>query len=93
MPGSANACFGSCFPPPLITVVLQHMQGCKARAVVVVPDDRQSWFPLLAAATIRSVSVAAKEGAGTFFRMRHQKGRVSFVFRQWGMRDVKVDFR
>ena len=77
----------------MIAVVLQHMQGCKARAVVVVPDDRQSWFPLLAAATIRSVPVAAKEGAGTFFRMRHQKGRVSFVFRQWDMRAVKVDFR
>ena len=32
MTGSANACFGFCFPPPqMITVVLQHMQGCKAR--------------------------------------------------------------
>ena len=94
MPGSANACFGFCFPPPqMIAVVLQHMQDCKARAVVVVPDDRQSWFPLLAAATVRSVPVAAKGGAGTFFRMHHQKGRESFVFRQWGMRAVEVDFR
>ena len=68
MPGSANACFGFCFPPPrMVAVVLQHMQGCKARAVVVVRDDRQSWLPLLAAATVRSVPVAAKGGAGTFF--------------------------
>ena len=70
MPCSANACFGFCFPPPqMIAVVLQDMQGCKARAaraVVVVPDDRQPWFPLLAAATVRSVSVAAKLAAGTF---------------------------
>ena len=94
MPGSANACFGFCFPPPqTIAVVLQHIQGCEARAVVVVPVDRQSWFPRLAAATVRSVPVAAKGGAGTFFRMHHQKGRVSFVFRQWGMRAVEVDFR
>ena len=94
MSGSANACFGFCFPPPqTIAVVLQHMQGCKARAVVVVPDDRQAWFPLLAAATVRSVPVAAKGGAGTLFRMHHQKGGVSFVFRQWGMRAVEVDFR
>ena len=94
MPGSANACFCFCFPPPqMIAVVLQNMQGCKARAVVVVPDDRQSWFPLLAVATVRSVPVAAKGGAGTFFRMYHQKGRVSFVFRQRGMRAVEVDFR
>ena len=52
MPGLANACFGFGFPPPqMVSVVLQHMQRCKARAVVVVPDDRQSWFPVLAAAT------------------------------------------
>ena len=94
MTGSANACFGFCFPPPqMVAVVLQHMQDCKARGVVVVPDDRQSWFPLLAAATVRSVLVAAKGGAGTFSRMNHQKNRVSFVFWQWGMRAVEVDFR
>ena len=59
MPGSANACLGFCFPPPqMVAVVLQHMQDCKAGAVVVVPHDRQSWFPLLAAVTGRSVPVA-----------------------------------
>ena len=43
MPGLANACFGFCFPPPqMVAVVLQHLQGCNARVVVVVPDDRQS---------------------------------------------------
>ena len=43
LPGSAKACFGFCFPPPqMVAVVLQHMQGYKARAVAVVPDDRQS---------------------------------------------------
>ena len=94
MSGSVNVCFSFCFPPPqMIATVYHHMQGCKARAVVVVPDDRQSWFPLLAVATVRSVPVAAKGGAGTFFRMHHQKGRVSFVFRQGGMRAVEVDFR
>ena len=59
----------------------------------MIPDDRQSWFLLLTVATVRSVPVAAKGGAGMFFRINHQKGRVSFVFRQWGMRDVEVDFR
>ena len=94
MPGSANACFGFGFPQPqMIAVVLQHIQDCKARPVVVVPDDRQSWFPLLTAATVRSVPVAAKGGAAKFFRMYHQKGRLSFVFRQRGMRAVEVDFR
>ena len=42
----------------------------------------------------RPVSSGSREGGvGTFFRMHHQKGRVSFVFRQWGMRGVEVDFR
>ena len=77
----------------MVAVVLQHVQGCKARAVVVVPDDRQSWSPQLAVATVESVPVATKGGAGTFFRMHHQKGRVSFVFRQWAMRAVEVNFR
>ena len=94
MPDSAKACFGFYFPPSqMVAVVLQHMQGCKARAVVVVLDDRQSRFPLLAAATFRPVPVAVKGDAGTFFRMHHQKGKVSFVFRHWGMRAVEVDLR
>ena len=84
MPGSGNECFRFCFPPPqMVAVVLQHIQGCKCRAVVVVAGDRQSWFSLLLApATVRSVPVAAKGGAGTFLRMHHQKGRVPFLFRQ-----------
>ena len=77
----------------MVAVVLQHMQGCKASAVVVVPGDRQPRFPLLAAATARSVPVVAKGVASTFFRMHHQKERMSFVFRQWSMRAVEVDFR
>ena len=51
------------------------MQGCKARAaVVVVPDERQSWFPLLAAATVRSVPVAAKEVQVRFYVCTTRKG-------------------
>ena len=77
----------------MVVVVLQHMQDCKARAVVAV-DARQSWFPLLAAAAARSVPIAAKGSTGTFFRMHHQKRKeVPFVFRQWGMRAIEVDFR
>ena len=95
MSGSANACFGFCFPSSqMVAVVLQHMQGCKGIAVVVVPDDRQSWFPLLAVTTARSAPVAAKGGAGIFSRIHHhKKERVSFAFRQWDMRAVEVDFR
>ena len=50
------------------------MQGGKAGAVVVVPDGKQSWFPLLAAATVRSVPVAAKEVQVRFYVCTTRKG-------------------
>ena len=77
MPGSANACFGSCFPPPqMVAVVLQHMQSCKAKAMAVVPDARKSWFPLPAAATVRSVPVAAKGAQALLSVSTTRKGKL-----------------
>ena len=63
----------------MVAVLLQHMQGCKARAVVVVSDDKQSWFPLLAAATVRSVPVAGKGGQVHFFVCTTRKGKCHSV--------------
>ena len=81
MPGLANACFGFCFPPPqMIAVVLQHMQGCKARAVVVVPDDRQSWAPT-AGCGHRPIGSGSREGGCRYvfpFAPPERKGVVCF---------------
>ena len=94
MPGEPRPCFGFCFPPPqMVGVVLQHLAECKARAVVIVPDQRQVWFPLLSGAIVRSVAVSEMGDEGVFFRLHHQKGHVPVVFQSCAMRAVEIDFR
>ena len=94
LPNSSQPCFGFCFPPTtMVGVVLQHIAECRARAVVVVPDQRQSWFPLLSNATKRSFRVAGPGDTSAMFRVHHQRGKVPFAFKRWGMRAVEVDFR
>ena len=93
MPGSDSPCSGFCFPPPSMEgVVLLHLHSCAARAEVLVPDDRQRWFPVLQEATVRSCCVAVRGDEHQVFRAHHQKGRVSFKLTHWGMRAVEVDF-
>ena len=46
MPTSQRECFGFCFPlTNMVGVLLQYLDECGARAVVVLPDQKQSWFP------------------------------------------------
>ena len=48
MPGSLQLFFGYCLPQPsLVGVVLAHISKCEARAVIVVPNTRASWFPMI----------------------------------------------
>lgn len=94
MPGSQRECFGFCFPPTsMVGVVLQHLEEQKAHAVVVVPDRKDSWYPLLQGATVQAQSVSARGENGQFFRYHHKKGKVPYGFRLFGMRAVEVDFR
>ena len=54
MPGSLRTCFGYCFlQPSLVGVVLVHMSKCKARAMIVVPNTRASWFSMIEGAEVR----------------------------------------
>ena len=49
MPESSVEWFGFCFPPTnMVGAMLQHLAECQARAVILVPDQKQSWFPRLA---------------------------------------------
>lgn len=94
MPGSQQACFGFCFPPTsMVGVVLQHLEEREAHAVVLVPDRKDSWYPLLQGATVQAQTVTASGESGQFFRYHHKKGKVPYVFRKFGMRAVEVDFR
>ena len=61
MPGSLRTCLGYYFPQPsLVGVVMAHMIKCEAGAVIVVPNTRASWFPMIAGAGVRSVQITSK---------------------------------
>lgn len=92
MPDSQMPCFGFCFPPTsMVGVVLQHLEECRARAVVIVPDRKLSWFPRLASAMVRCKEISAPFGISSFFRIDHRAGRQPFSFK-WGMLAVEVNF-
>ena len=94
MPGSLQTCFGYCFPQPsLVGVVLAHISKCEARAVIVVPNTRASWFPMIEGAGVRSVQIASQGAGSPFYRVHHQRGAEPYTFGRGGMRAVEVDFR
>ena len=76
----------------MVGVVLQHISDCKAQAVVVVPDQRKSWYPLLASASKRYFQLAGPGDKYAMFSVHHQRGKVPFAFKRWGMIAVEVDF-
>ena len=82
MPGSLQNCFGYCFPQPslLVGVVLAHISKCEARAVIVVPNTRASWFPMIEGAGVRSVQIASQGTGSQFFRVHHQRGAEPHTF-------------
>lgn len=94
MPGSTDVpCFGFCFPPvSMVGVVLQHLEECRAKALLVVPDQKHSWFPRLAEATVRSRSMPSFMGESPFFTIHHKKGMSRFLYKRWRMLAVVVDF-
>lgn len=67
IPGSGEPAFGFCFPPRFMAGhIVQHLSGCEARAVIIVPDTRAYWFPLVQGAMVRSLEVTPKAAAGSF---------------------------
>ena len=94
MPRSLQKCFGYCFPQPsLVGVVWAHISKCEARAVIVVPNTRASWFPMIEGAGVRSVQIASQVAGNQFFRVHHQRGAEPYTFDRGGMRAVEVGFK
>ena len=94
MPESLQKCFSHCSPQPSLGgVVLAHITKCEARAVIVVPNTRASWFPMIEGVGIRSVQIASQGAGSQFFRVHHQRGAEPYTFGRGGMRAVEVDFR
>lgn len=65
---------------------------CRAQAVVIVPDQQQTWYPVLADATVRSNQLSNQTEGSVFHRMHHKRGKVSFGSKWWAMRAVEVTF-
>ena len=81
MPGSLRKHFGYCFLQlSLVAVVLAHITKCKARAVIVVPNTRASWFSMIEGAGIRSVQIASQGKDSQFFRLHLQRGAERYTF-------------
>ena len=94
VPGLLQTCFSYCFPQPsFVGVVLAHISKCEARAVIMVPNTRASWFPMIEGVGVRSVQIASKGEDGQSFRAHHQRGAEPYTFGRGGIRAVEVGFR
>ena len=79
LPGTGGQAFGYYFPSPnTVRHVVQHLAECHAHAVIVVPDTRACWYPLVQQAIVRSLQVAPKIMFG-FFQWPYQDG----TLREW----------
>ena len=73
---------------------MQHLAECHAHAVVVVPDTRPYWFPLVQLATVRSVFVAPRNGKGVFQWPCSSGVLRGWRYPRWGMIAYdELDFR
>ena len=94
MPGSFRKWIGYCFPQPfLVGVVLAHISKCQARAVIVEPNTRASWFPMIEGTGVRSVKIASQVEDSQLLRIHHQRGAEPYTVGRGGMRAVEVNFR
>ena len=73
--------------------MLAHISECEARAVIVVPNTRALWFPMIEGAGVSSVQIACQGAGSQFLRVHHQRGAEPYTFGRGGMRAVEVDFR
>ena len=73
--------------------MLARISKCEDRAVIVVPNTRASWFPMIEGVGVRSVQIASRGAGSQFFRVHHQRGAEPYTFGRGGMRAVEVDFR
>lgn len=93
MPGTTVPAFGYCFPPPSMAGhVVQHLAECRARAVLVVPDNRPYWFPLVQLASVRSLVIAPRNEAGVFQWPCSTGALRGWRYPRWAMVAYEVDF-
>ena len=71
--------------------MLAHIRKCEARAVIVVPNTRAAWFPMIEGAGVRSVQTTSQGAGSQFFKVHHHRGAEPYTFGRGGMRTVEVD--
>ena len=92
LPNSTTVAFNFCFPPPLMAGhVIQHLAECRAHAVLVVPDTKPYWFPLVQQASVRSVEVAPWNAPGVF-QWPSSRGVREWRYPRWAIIAYELDF-
>ena len=94
VPGTTVPAFGFCFPPPVVAGhTVQHLAECKAHAVVLLPDVKAYWFPLVQLAAVTSITVAPVAATGCFRWPSPKGGLRNWRYNRWGMVAYELDFR
>ena len=73
--------------------IVQHLAECKAHAVVLLPDVKACWFPVVQLAAVRSITVAPVAATGCFQWPSPKGGLRNLKYNRWGMVAYEVDFR
>ena len=74
----------------MVGVMLQNLEECQARAVIVGPDQKHSWFPRLARGGVKSRTLSNPGSKSPFHRVHHQRGREPFMFQERSILAVEV---
>ena len=94
VPGTAAPAFGFCFPPPVMAGhIVQHLTECEAHAVVLLPDVKAYWSPVVQLAALRSITVAPVAATGCFQCPSPKGGLRNWRYPRWGEVAYEVDFR
>ena len=94
VPIPGEQAFGCCFPPPVMAGhIVEHLAECQAHDVIIVPDTRAYWFPLVQQATVQSLEVAPRAASGYFKRPSQDGVPRELQYPKWAMRAYEVDVR
>ena len=94
VPGTTVPTLGSRFPPPVMAGhIVRHLAECKAHGVVLLPDAKAYWFPVVQLAEVKSITVAPVAATGCFQWPSPKGGLRNLMYNRWGMVAYEVDFR
>ena len=95
MSGTRAPAFRFCFSPPNhgTSHGMQHQAECRVHAVILLPDVKAYWFPLVELATVRSIEVGLVATAWYFQWPSPGGALMGLRYPRWGMVAYEVEFR